>query len=1123
MTYYNKKETIRIYEKLKKNDNLLFQEDISIAGNKKFIITKPEKIFDKMKDNELSHYYEFWTENMPIKFSYDIDINLRENPSYKNDIECDKLLLKLIDETKKKFLEYYEHNIEISNIIILENNKELQFIDNPYKKSFHIIFDKIKFENHLVAKDFYYRLNKDCKISQYCVDNRIYNLTCLRILFNSKKGKSAFLEPKVLKINNKYTCDITKTGGYNYFLKSLITYTKDCNIIIKKDKIVNNIEKLKTKNTPNSNIKNINLKHILDNLPMEYCDEYDTWSKIGMILSNISTEKNDFFELWNTWSSKSIKYKEHEMNNKWLSFKTDKKNRLTVGTLIKWAQKENIDDIYIKKINSIEDKVEMYKEKDIILDNFDKTNLTIIDEKKLTHDMYKDKIDYRLLAVQSEKGTGKTSNLLKALFELSLNNKIDDNTSILFISSRITFGFKLLGDLGNYGFKLYSQISEHNINSNRIICQLDSLLRLSRTSYDIIIVDECESLARYMTSSHFINNNKASLIIENLQLLVQEAKQVFIMDADLSDRCLNYFSKVMDIDLEEKNSKNYHVIQNTYKSFSDYIVNYMNFDTWIRKVLIALENNEKIVIASASNSKAKDILELIKLTFPTKRAILIHKETSIEEKRQLLLNVNREWVNYDIVIYTPSVCMGVSFDVVNYFDNIYVYGCKDSLGSQELAQMVHRVRSPKSLDIFLTLDIFEDIEDNDNILNYETVENMLCNDYYLTNYDLHNNIISKRVKKNDEVNEIDNVNIINSKVIYYPYKNEPIYDLYVRNSIEIIENKLNFSSTLFGYIKSKKYKLNYIKPFDEKNDINETLDDIKEDRKEKEKIEKVEGIKNAPELTQEDFNTKCKIKDELLTKVDIYSIQKYNLRNCYNILYDFINIENNYQLTDNFIIDYHDRTKMRWFRNISTILNNEDQTTYIKLEILRTTEQYNNRYSNCYIDFSTKNKYTYHKYPLDILKILEFDINDLSIHRPYDEINGLLEQCMIYLDKCKDDILFKYNIRYKHKNLSNLDNDKIKLKYINKILTSQYGLNIIENDDYYKLTCNDEKSNNIWLNLPNIVDDEIYNNNNFELKYKIKPLKLKNYNNITTPNEFNKYNACNLDLFIDEMDDDEDN
>ena len=33
MTYYNKKETIRIYEKLKKNDNLLFQEDISIAGN----------------------------------------------------------------------------------------------------------------------------------------------------------------------------------------------------------------------------------------------------------------------------------------------------------------------------------------------------------------------------------------------------------------------------------------------------------------------------------------------------------------------------------------------------------------------------------------------------------------------------------------------------------------------------------------------------------------------------------------------------------------------------------------------------------------------------------------------------------------------------------------------------------------------------------------------------------------------------------------------------------------------------------------------------------------------------------------------------------------------------------
>ena len=36
-------------------------------------------------------------------------------------------------------------------------------------------------------------------------------------------------------------------------------------------------------------------------------------------------------------------------------------------------------------------------------------------------------------------------------------------------------------------------------------------------------------------------------------------------------------------------------------------------------------------------------------------------------------------------------------------------------------------------------------------------------------------------------------------------KNDPIYDLYVRNSREIILDKLNFSASFFGYAKFKGY------------------------------------------------------------------------------------------------------------------------------------------------------------------------------------------------------------------------------------------------------------------------------------------------------------------------------
>ena len=56
----------------------------------------------------------------------------------------------------------------------------------------------------------------------------------------------------------------------------------------------------------------------------------------------------------------------------------------------------------------------------------------------------------------------------------------------------------------------------------------------------------------------------------------------------------------------------------------------------------------------ASNSKAKDLYTKLQNDFPDKNILLIHKETSDEDKLSKLLKVNEIWVNYDIVIYTPN-------------------------------------------------------------------------------------------------------------------------------------------------------------------------------------------------------------------------------------------------------------------------------------------------------------------------------------------------------------------------------------------------------------------------------------------------------------------------------------
>ncbi len=81
-------------------------------------------------------------------------------------------------------------------------------------------------------------------------------------------------------------------------------------------------------------------------------------------------------------------------------------------------------------------------------------------------------------------------------------------------------------------------------------------------------------------------------------------------------------------------------------------------------------DNKRLVVPMASNSKAKDLYSKLKQDFPNKNILLIHKETSDGDKLQKLLKVNEIWVNYDIVIYTPTVCMGVSFEP-EHFDNIF--------------------------------------------------------------------------------------------------------------------------------------------------------------------------------------------------------------------------------------------------------------------------------------------------------------------------------------------------------------------------------------------------------------------------------------------------------------------
>jgi len=1108
MSLFTKNDAILQYDKLnntKKNIDLyLFQEDVHKNGKKQFLVKSTKDIFTKMKDKRNNHYYEFWKKDSLLKFALDIDIP-KDKISYE---QSQDILKKNITDTIYYAEQFYDHVYDISDVIVLETLPQ-ELSDKKY--SYHVVFDGLIFASHLVCKDFFRRMKAESEM--FGCDESIYNLGCLRIMGSSKKGQDRILAAVQYKIDGKNT----KVGDdLNFFRNSLITFTENIkgdNFISESD-IENKHEDLvdskDAEQLIKADISQINIESILDKLPIEMCDDYAQWIRIGMILYNTGKKAGvDLFDMFNKWSSKSKKYKGNaDIKKYWKQLENNKsKSKVGIGSLIFEAKKNGIDGFFKNGKKSNEVIVSEYPKKEITLT--DRKDIKYLNQRYLTPELFTEHFDSRLLAVQSEKGTGKTSNLIEAYFK---NGLITDDMNILLISSRRTFGAKLLGDLTKYGFKLYSDFEDQYITHNRIICQIDSLLRLDRNKYNVIIVDECESLARYMTSAHFTKNNKASMVINMYQSYLNSADNVYILDADLSDRCINYYQKVMQLPDDEVS-----IIVNKYELYTDYTVNYMRFNDWVNQVMNDIEKNKKLVLAMASNAKGKDLRDIIVEKYPSKKILFLNREVDDKEKINIVSHVDEQWSKYDIVIYTPSVCMGVSFDKVNYFDAIYAYGCEGSLGSQEFCQMIHRVRHPKNKIIYLSFDKYEEFSE-DNKVTYEQTEELICNDYYLTNYDMHTNIIphriknvgkmdkylkfvdggvgevieysnekvnSKSVKKEDLDSEISSHR--NQRVIYYPYKQEPEYELYVKNCIEVIENKNNFCWCVFGYLKFKNYKLEYLKVEDSVVvEYAKLLREKKKERVEREKEDYFTRIVDIPDINENEYYELKRKREELRTEEERMKMKRFQFKRCFDIEIFGEDTEKTKQLFEL----YDDPMKKKHFRNLRCILSTDEQKTEDKLVRLRDKIKNDNYRKSAYADLISTNFYTTHKFANDFIDMLGFNINDLSKTITQDELSMRIEDIKDAYNDEYNNICYKFNCKIKNKNFVELD-DKEGLMFIKKIINSQYGFEIKKDTDSYKMVIPNEGEVNMWNKLYEYKNNKAAVNEG--LNDLIKPININDH------------------------------
>ena len=319
----------------------------------------------------------------------------------------------------------------------------------------------------------------------------------------------------------------------------------------------------------------------------------------------------------------------------------------------------------------------------------------------------------RFIVLKSAMGTGKTYTIAHAI-----KGKIGDPNHVIFV---ITHRDNLAVELGNrFGIVHRKNITASNGGKlyGYVMCA-DSAHSNADPYFNpedyagktiTVIIDECESVAWHVLSSETdIKKNRVE-VLENLSKLLAMALsgngQVFLADAHVSDRSVNFFHQLACQSKPELIELEPFVIANSFKftetpwqvhPFSSTVPSLWKkeLDTYLEKpdakVLIQVES-QKVHSKWSTQTIEKDL----KTKFPDKKIVRVDSQTVANPDHPAYKahqNFTEFCQNWDIVICSNVLESGVSIDLKGHFTS--VWACIWGVSSPRQAnQMLARLRDP---------------------------------------------------------------------------------------------------------------------------------------------------------------------------------------------------------------------------------------------------------------------------------------------------------------------------------------------------------------------------------------------------------------------------------------------
>lgn len=333
--------------------------------------------------------------------------------------------------------------------------------------------------------------------------------------------------------------------------------------------------------------------------------------------------------------------------------------------------------------------------------------------------------NYKFLCIKSAYGTGKT---------FTFKNLIRENQQfkkVLFLTYRQSLAYSLELELANeYGFKSYINKDTNCKTSERLICQLDSigktttydilLQNIDINYYDLIVLDELEGLLNHLSYEKIDQFNIHNILCRT----INKSNKVLCLDGDMSDRSLDFISGLSD---------SFKVYENEYKPNKKNFVFTHDGNEFMKQIRNDLTNGKKVCIVSLTKG------EEFKQEFEKDFKIIIHN--SLERNKEILKNVKTEWINADLLIYSPSVEAGVDFDIKNHFHKCYANITNTSTSYRAFSQMLNRIRNYVDNEVLCLLPVMMPYKLNQLLYRYDEIKMTKytgIEETHLTNILIHN-------------------------------------------------------------------------------------------------------------------------------------------------------------------------------------------------------------------------------------------------------------------------------------------------------------------------------------------------------------------------------------------------